>query len=283
MVGGLRIGVALGARLALALALGAGPAMAKPGQVDTRYGYNGTVDVTDALPGPEFQRGVLAEAVGPQDESVVLSYATGPARRAHLRRPLRHPRPRRRHARRRLRRPGRRRRLGRMGRPGRPGEGPRGAIAVQPDGKVVVATGDGPSARVARLNPDGSHDGSFRDPAEPARPGGEVSVLARRRGDRDRPGAPRREARSSSRAARASNRSRRSSSPSCSPKGARDERLRAPRDSLRQLPARRPARRPGSARGDRPSWVATPAARRRPRRWPWRSWTRPGPCPGRSG
>jgi hypothetical protein len=178
VVGRLRIGVATALGIALVLALGAGPAMAKPGQVDTRYGYNGAVDVTGALPGPEFQRGVLAETVGPQDESVVLSYATRPcpggstcadlfvtrvladgtldavfgARAAVVA-------------------------SVEWGTPERPGEGPRGAIAVQPDGKVVVATGDGPTARVARLNPDGSHEGAFHDPAEPARPGGEVSVL----------------------------------------------------------------------------------------------------------
>ena len=198
VVGRPRIGVAARARHRRSCSRSAaGRALAKPGQVDPRYGYNGTVDITDALPGPEFQRGVLAEAVGPQDESVVLSYATRPC-------------------------PGEQRpaptsivtrvladgtldaafgaRAGvvaavEWGTPMRAGEGPHGAIAVQPDGKVVVAAGDAISARVARLNPDGSHDASFRNPAEPARPAGEVSRAARRRGDGDRPGDPRRTAR----------------------------------------------------------------------------------------
>jgi len=51
------------------------------------------------------------------------------------------------------------------------------AVAVQPDGKIVVATGDAVSARIARLNPDGTHDTSFRSPDEAGRPPGEVSVL----------------------------------------------------------------------------------------------------------
>ena len=55
--------------------------------------------------------------------------------------------------------------------------GPNGAIAVQPDGKVVVAAGDGIAARVLRLNPDGTRDPSFRNPAEPGGPAGESSVL----------------------------------------------------------------------------------------------------------
>ena len=53
MVGGPRIGVALALGISVVLALGAGPAMAKPGQVDTRYGFAGTVDITDALPGTD--------------------------------------------------------------------------------------------------------------------------------------------------------------------------------------------------------------------------------------
>ena len=77
MVGRPRIGVALALGISSRAALGVRAApLAMPGQVDPRYGYNGTLDITDALPGPEFQRGVLAEAVGPQDESVVLSYVT---------------------------------------------------------------------------------------------------------------------------------------------------------------------------------------------------------------
>ena len=55
--------------------------------------------------------------------------------------------------------------------------GPNGAIAVQPDGKVVVAAGDGISTKVARLNPDGSRDTSFRKLDEPARPAGESAIL----------------------------------------------------------------------------------------------------------
>ena len=177
MVGRLRIGAALAACVAILLSLGAGPAAAKPGQVDSRYGFNGTLDITDALPGPEFQRGVLGVAVGPAAESVVLSYALRPCAglgtcadlfvtrvladgsldtafgtRAGAVAPVDW------------------------------GEGgwavaPSGAVAVQPDGKVVVAAGSGLSAKVVRLNPDGSHDTSFRKLGEPARPAGESAVL----------------------------------------------------------------------------------------------------------
>jgi uncharacterized delta-60 repeat protein len=167
--------IAILAALALSAALPAGAAAA-PGQVDPSYGYYGTVDVTDALPGSEFQRGALAAAVGPQDESVVLSYALKPCV------------------------PGGCADLyvtrvsadgvldtafaGRAGRVatvnwGSVGAetGPNGAIGVQPDGKVVVAAGDGTAAQVVRLNPDGSRDLSFRNPAEPIRPTGESVVL----------------------------------------------------------------------------------------------------------
>ena len=48
MVGRLRIGAALAACVGLLLGLGAGPAAAKPGQVDTRFGFNGTLDITEA-------------------------------------------------------------------------------------------------------------------------------------------------------------------------------------------------------------------------------------------
>jgi uncharacterized delta-60 repeat protein len=173
-----RIGVALALGIVLVLALGGGRAQAMPGQVDPRYGYNGTLDITDALPGPEFHRGVLAEAVGPQDESVVLSYATRPCpvdatcADLYVTRVLRDG----------TVDTGFGARAGvvatvEWGAPHGAGEGPHGAIAVQPDGKVVVAAGDAISARVARLNPDGSHDPTFRNPAEPGRPAGEVSVL----------------------------------------------------------------------------------------------------------
>jgi hypothetical protein len=153
--------------MALLLVL-AGTALAKPGQVDTRYGYSGTVDITGALPGPEFQRGVLAEAIGPQDESVVLSYATKPC-------------------------PGVRTcadlyvtrvladgeldaafgaRAGvvasvQWASPSRAGDFPRGAIGVQPDGKIVIASGNGLSALMARLDQDGSHDATFHEPGVP--------------------------------------------------------------------------------------------------------------------
>jgi uncharacterized delta-60 repeat protein len=156
----------------------AGGALAKPGQVDPRYGVGGTVDITDAVPGPEFGRGVLAEAVGPQDESVVLGYAVRSCASGLTCADL--------HVTRVLANGGLDVAFGaragvvasvEWGAPNRPGEGPRGAIAVQPDGKVVVAAGDAISARVARLNADGSHDASFRNPAEPGRPAGEVSLL----------------------------------------------------------------------------------------------------------
>ena len=176
--------IAILAALALSVALPAGAAAA-PGQVDPSYGYSGTVDVTDALPGSEFQRGALAAAVGPQDESVVLSYAVKPCGTENCERgPCV---------------PGGcadlyvtrvsadgvldtafADRAGRAPRSiGAPGAetGPNGAIAVQPDGKVVVAAGDGIVAHVVRLNPDGSRDLSFRNPAEPVPPAGESSVL----------------------------------------------------------------------------------------------------------
>jgi uncharacterized delta-60 repeat protein len=178
VVGRSRICAAVAFGIVLMLSLGGGRALANPGQVDTRYGFNGAVDITDALPGGEFQRGVLAEAVGPHDESVVLSYATQPCAVELTCADL--------HVTRVLADGGLdaafATRAGvvasvRWGAPNRPGEGPRGAIAVQPDGKIVVAAGDTISARVARLNADGSHDASFRNPAEPGRPAGEVSVL----------------------------------------------------------------------------------------------------------
>jgi uncharacterized delta-60 repeat protein len=177
VVGRSRIGAGLALGALLLLALG-GTALAKPGQVDPRYGYNGTVDITAALPGSEFQRGVLAEAVGPQDESVVLSYATkacsgvrvcadlyvtrvladgtldaGFGARAGVAASVE------------------------WGSPNNPGEPPRGAIAVQPDGKVVIASGDGLSARVARFNQDGSHDETFHTPGDATRPPGQVVVF----------------------------------------------------------------------------------------------------------
>ncbi len=167
MVGGRRIGAGLALGVLLLFVLG-GTALAKPGQVDTRYGFNGTVDITGALPGPEYQRGVLAEAVGPQDESVVLSYATRSC-------------------------PGVRTcadlyvtrvladgsldatfgaRAGvvasvEWASPGRAGDIPRGAIGVQGDGKVVVASGNGLSVLIARLDRDGSHDATFHEPGVP--------------------------------------------------------------------------------------------------------------------
>ena len=168
------------AALATALLLLActGAAVAKPGQVDIRYGYNGTVDITDALPGPEYQRGVLGEAVGPQDESFVLSYATkacaGPRVCADL------------YVTRVLADgaldAGFGARAGvvasvEWGSPDHPGEPPRGAIAVQPDGKVVIASGDGLSARIARLDQDGSHDATFHTPGDADRPPGQVVVF----------------------------------------------------------------------------------------------------------
>ena len=179
--------IAILAALALSVALPAGAAAA-PGQVDPSYGFYGTVDITDAMPGPEFQRGALAAAVGPQDESVVLSYAVRLCDSGSCE-------------------------AGRdpcasggcadlyvirvsadgvldtafAGRAGRVATvdwgsvgaetGPNGAIAVQPDGKVVVAVGDGIAADVVRLNPDGSRDLSFRNPAEPLLPAGASSVL----------------------------------------------------------------------------------------------------------
>jgi uncharacterized delta-60 repeat protein len=152
-------------------------ASAKPGQVDGRYGYNGTVDLTAALPGAPFSRGALAEAVGPQDESFVLSYAlrpcAGPRACADL------------YVTRVLADgaidAGFGARAGivasvEWGSPDRPGEPPRGAIAVQPDGRVVVASGDGLAARIARLNADGSHDLTFHTPGDVDRPPGQVVV-----------------------------------------------------------------------------------------------------------
>lgn len=177
MVARLRIGAAVALGVAILLAL-AGGALAKPGQVDIRYGYNGTVDITDALPGPEFQRGVLAEAVGPQDESVVLSYAIRPCSGERTCADLFVTR---------VLRDGTLdtafgARAGiaasvEWGTPSRAGDLPRGAIAVQPDGKVVIASGDGLSARLARLNQDGSHDETFHEPGDAARPPGQVVVF----------------------------------------------------------------------------------------------------------
>ena len=157
MVGRPRTGAGIALGIAVLLVLAAG-ALAKPGQVDTRYGFNGSLDITGALPGPEFQRGALATAVGPQDESVVLSYATrpcaGPGTCADL------------HVTRVLADGSLDSAYGARGGvvasvdwgSGGWAVGPNGGIAVQADGKVVVAAGDGFSVRVARLNPDGSND-----------------------------------------------------------------------------------------------------------------------------
>jgi uncharacterized delta-60 repeat protein len=184
----LRNGAALALGIALLLWSCAATALAGPGEVDPRYGFGGILDITDALPGPEFQRGALATAVGPGGESFVLGQSATPCPPSgcNERGPCLS--------------------VGRcmdlhvirvsaegsidtafgtrassldtveLGTPGDE-TGPQGAIAVQPDGKVVVAAGDGLLVSVIRLNLDGSRDTSFGNPAESGRPAGEAAVL----------------------------------------------------------------------------------------------------------
>jgi hypothetical protein len=66
--------LAAGALLALvALLAAAQGAAARPGATVYSYGYYGTVDITEALPGAGPEKKALAVAVGPDDETVVVS------------------------------------------------------------------------------------------------------------------------------------------------------------------------------------------------------------------
>ena len=50
-----------------------GGAAAGPGQVDYSFGYFGTLDITNDLPGLNAEKEALAMAVGPANETIVVS------------------------------------------------------------------------------------------------------------------------------------------------------------------------------------------------------------------
>ena len=70
--GARRFGAGLLLVLALMLACAAGAA-ASPGQVDYAFGYFGTLDITNDLPGLNSEEEALAMAVGPANETIVVS------------------------------------------------------------------------------------------------------------------------------------------------------------------------------------------------------------------
>ena len=154
----------LGAGLLVALLLliaGAQSAAARPGGTVFSYGHFGTVDITEALPGVAGKKAV-AMAVGPQDESIVLSSspascaasvdcwdlsltrydasgaldaAFGARAGAVLRVELL--------------------------KGSAPQSAPGAALAVAGDGSIVVASGTGSGIAIARLTADGSLDPAF--------------------------------------------------------------------------------------------------------------------------
>lgn len=154
-----------GRLLACALTLSsAGSAAASPGQVEVAYGGSGSgsVDITPTMPGDEYRRRPLAMAIGPKNEAVVLvtawTYcASGACADLFVRRfsaggALE---------------PEFGERAGLLGSTeshfyaaeDRPGFD--AALAVQPDGKAIVAFGDARGINLVRLNRDGSLDGAF--------------------------------------------------------------------------------------------------------------------------
>jgi uncharacterized delta-60 repeat protein len=147
--------------LALMLACAAGAA-AKPGQVDYSWGYFGTLDITNDLPGLNAEKEALAMAVGPANETIVVSSraetcagaavcsdlfvtrydadgALDPAfgSRAGA--------------------------LMRVEEASTPGSqpAPQAALAIGKDGRATVAAGTGAGILVARLSPDGAPEASF--------------------------------------------------------------------------------------------------------------------------
>jgi uncharacterized delta-60 repeat protein len=159
--GARRLGAGLLLVVGLMLACAAGAA-ASPGQVDYQFGYFGTLDITNDLPGANSEKEALAMAIGPANETIVVSskavtcasgvvcsdlfvsrYAGNgtldPAfgSRAGV--------------------------LMRVEEPSVPGSQaqPQAALAVGKDGRTTIATGTGAGILVARLSPDGGPDTSF--------------------------------------------------------------------------------------------------------------------------
>jgi uncharacterized delta-60 repeat protein len=158
--GARRLGAGL---LALCLMLaGAGAAVASPGQVDYSFGYFGTLDITNDLPGANSEKEALAMAIGPANETIVVSSKTVPCASPvfcsdlFVTRydtngaldPAFGPRA---------------GALMRVEAPSAPGSQPRpqAALAVGKDGRTTIAAGTGAGILVTRLNPDGGLDLSF--------------------------------------------------------------------------------------------------------------------------
>jgi uncharacterized delta-60 repeat protein len=159
--GGWRFGAGLLLLLALMLAC-AGGAAANPGQVDYSFGYFGTLDITNDLPGLNAEKEALAMAVGPANETIVVSSKAGTCAGAAVCSDLF------------VTRydadgaldPAFGSRVGALMRVEAPSTSgsqpaPQAALAVGKDGRVTIAAGTAAGILVARLSPDGAPEASF--------------------------------------------------------------------------------------------------------------------------
>ncbi len=152
----------------VAILVSAGGAAAFPGQLDHTYGEGGAVNVGGDLPGVGGEKRVLAMVLGPADEAFVLSANQRLCEAGRICADL--------HVLRyrsdgsldpefgaragvvmQVRQLPDRRRESRI----------HGALAVDPAGRVIVASGDDQTVEVARLHRDGSLDLGLRSPGYP--------------------------------------------------------------------------------------------------------------------
>jgi uncharacterized delta-60 repeat protein len=156
-----RLGAGLALALVLALACAAGAA-ARPGQVDYSFGYYGTLDITNDLPGANAEKAALAMAIGPASETIVASSKAVPCASSMVCSDLFVTR----YDAKGALDPAFGARAGvamRVEEPNTPGaqREPQAALAVGTDGKTTIAAGTDAGILLARLNPDGSPDLSF--------------------------------------------------------------------------------------------------------------------------
>ncbi|MGC1852628.1 MAG: delta-60 repeat domain-containing protein, partial [Solirubrobacterales bacterium] len=157
MRGSVRV-AAMVAALGLCLAGFVGQASAAPGDLDPSFGVGGVVEARQAILQDHLRETAVGMAIGPQDEILALGAVPRSCSgvcplELEVTRYSRHG--------------SRDASFGSNGRavltvqPGRAGEVPGSAVAVDNDGRVVVATSDGSDIAVFRLTRDGALDTGF--------------------------------------------------------------------------------------------------------------------------